>query len=73
MTSTAEKTITKDGSDKLRGGRGLDPGRSLSARRCLAILNYFAQVCPNLSVATRILSQRISKRTEGQMLGLRAR
>lgn len=42
---------------RAKDGQGLDPERSRSARRCIAMLNYLAQARPDLLVATRVAGQ----------------
>lgn len=62
--------ITRDGASRVREGGKLGLERVRNALRCIAILNYMAQDSPDLLVATRILSQQMSKPTEGTGIGV---
>lgn len=58
---TAPTPITKDGVQRVTEGSVIDPDKSRSARRSIAVLNYISLDRPDLSVATRVLAQQILK------------
>ena len=56
--SEVETPMTKDGQDRLNTGEELREEEARRARRATARVNYMGQDRPNLSVVTRVLSQK---------------
>lgn len=52
-------------------GEELKPERSRSARRIIAVLTYISQDRPELSLATRVLTQQMSKLTDRTKVGIK--
>lgn len=64
----AKATMTKEGPEKSSEGEPLAANWAKSVRRGLPIVNYMAQDRPELAVTTRVLSQRMGARAEGDEL-----
>ena len=63
--------MSKEVADKLGEGKEVDEEGARRIRRGIARVNYMAQDRPDLSVASRLLSQRMAKPTEGTEVGLK--
>ena len=63
--------MSKEVADKLGDGEEADEEGARRIRRGIARINYMAQDRPDLSVASRMLSQRMAKPTSGTEVGLK--
>ena len=68
---TLETPIGKEVAEKLGEGVAVDEGSARRARRAIARINYMSQDRPDLSVAARLLSQRMAKPTSGTEVGMK--
>lgn len=66
--SIAPAFVTKEGSDKVRDWRESGQEWFDGARHSAAILDYSTRDRPQLSLASRMISQQMSKPTEGRIL-----
>lgn len=65
----ASTPLRREGIRRAKDGQGLDPDRSRSARRCIAILKSLSQDKPDLCVAALVVYQQMSDPTEGTEMG----
>ena len=68
---TMDIPMTKDVADKLGDGKEADEEGARRIRRGIARVNYMAQDRPDLSVSSRLLSQRMAKPTAGTEVALK--